>query len=560
MRHIPSLMCATCMETNVLPLSESQSEVSITFHGGHGTAAHSTEAAERPRRVLVCLDAPVDKSFQPVQARVEQHSHSMAEIKFTLQQGTTGMCWWRHPASVPTSYSLVVECNQEDYTPSSLASKTHRCMFVSRLIFRCLCVRAGTSPAQEPATANMEALSALHCRTCGTKLTKEACFSRVLALPSPFWHEMADMWICHDDFRCLSPISKLGASDLRARPGSCLYGDHELLIHAEDFTCGSIEWDGARSDSLWGMIRCSRCQGPLGVALIENEKSAVNQGTKSQERGTVPKTKSRAHTRRKMAMDMPSTSLSEAWLSGSSSPSTTVVPGADALTGHGSSSEEPLKVVLPDGTSVAWKDLAKAMDDVQCTGEQQESEVEVPDAPTSDVKIYKHWASSCADTGSCHDIFAAHTLLRRCSNDMLQTSAAHANFRFLVRASDAALAPQILVSLMGWCGGVCGSSLGMIDDDTMKHVIPRTGACKDEVIYDKQARVVICMYAVWADDKEMSRALLKRWQENSPNDVEHLDMLGEECLAVSEALRRSTMILPPNQRLINGLAMGFLPI
>jgi hypothetical protein len=186
--------------------------------------------------------------------------------------------------------------------------------------------------------------------------------------------------------------------------------------------------------------------------------------------------------------------------------------------------------------------------------------VEVPDAPTSDVKIYKHWASSCADTGSCDDVFAAHTLLRRCSNDMLQTSAAHANFKFLLRASDAALAPQILVSLMGWCGGVCGSSLGMIDDDSIKHVTSRAGESNDEVVYDKQARVVICMYAVWGDDKEMSRALLQRWQENSPNDVEHLDMLGEECVAVAEALRRSTMILPPNQRLINGLAMGFLPV
>jgi hypothetical protein len=415
----------------------------------------------------------------------------------------------------------------------------------------------------------MDGVSALHCRTCGAKLTKEACFSRVLPLPSPFWHEMADMWICHDDFRCLSPIGKLGASDLRARRGHCLHGEHELLVHADDLVPGSIEWGAARPDSLWGMVRCSRCQGPLGVALIGDEKKTPMEKRPRQEGGFAartaapPKARGKAHTKRSMlASSAPMHAATSQWLADTPS---SVVPGADLLTADGAAAREPepLKVVLPDGSSMPWKDLADAMDDTQGAAEQQQHEdslTHIPSLPNSDVKVFKYWASSCSDPGSAQDALAAHTLLRRCTHDMLQISGAHANFKFLLRASDAGLAPQVLVSLMGWGGSVCGSDLSMIDDSSVRQAALPSAGTPGEAVFDKQIRVATCMYAICADNEELSCALLNRWREGSPNNVDHIDMLEEECEAIARALRCSTMLLPPSQRLINGLAMGFLPV
>ena len=46
-----------------------------------------------------------------------------------------------------------------------------------------------------------DALRAVHCGTCGAQLVRNGCFRRVLPLPSPFWHEFAELSICHEDFR-----------------------------------------------------------------------------------------------------------------------------------------------------------------------------------------------------------------------------------------------------------------------------------------------------------------------------------------------------------------------
>lgn len=46
-----------------------------------------------------------------------------------------------------------------------------------------------------------EMLQAVHCGTCGAALVRTGGFRRVLPLPSPFWHEFAELSICHEDFR-----------------------------------------------------------------------------------------------------------------------------------------------------------------------------------------------------------------------------------------------------------------------------------------------------------------------------------------------------------------------
>jgi hypothetical protein len=56
-----------------------------------------------------------------------------------------------------------------------------------------------------PEGTERDALRAVHCGTCGAPLVRDGGFRRVLPLPSPFWHEFAELSICHEDFRPARP-------------------------------------------------------------------------------------------------------------------------------------------------------------------------------------------------------------------------------------------------------------------------------------------------------------------------------------------------------------------
>ena len=47
------------------------------------------------------------------------------------------------------------------------------------------------------------------CRACSATLLKEGALRRRLPLPSPFWHELADMWVCHDDYKHRSKVANM---------------------------------------------------------------------------------------------------------------------------------------------------------------------------------------------------------------------------------------------------------------------------------------------------------------------------------------------------------------
>ena len=148
-------------------------------------------------------------------------------------------------------------------------------------------------------------LRRLHCGTCSALLVAEGTLRRVLPLPSPFWHELADMWICHDDFKCNSDMAKKTPAHLRPRPGDCLQAEHHLMMHAKDFVPGSITWairdedcgglsraascvSSASSASaasfsplsrarFWEEVICARCENTLGEALASGSSSRENQ-------------------------------------------------------------------------------------------------------------------------------------------------------------------------------------------------------------------------------------------------------------------------------------------
>ena len=79
-------------------------------------------------------------------------------------------------------------------------------------------------------------------------------FSRVRALPSENWHEIADQMFCHpheddvpDTCRLLSPGS-----------GDCFVGERHLVLREED-----MSWRGAVRGSR-GTVTCTRCHVVLG--------------------------------------------------------------------------------------------------------------------------------------------------------------------------------------------------------------------------------------------------------------------------------------------------------
>ncbi|KAJ1492877.1 HECT-like ubiquitin-conjugating enzyme-binding-domain-containing protein, partial [Baffinella frigidus] len=125
--------------------------------------------------------------------------------------------------------------------------------------------------------AKMKGLNEVLCDTCGAGLIPPGSFKRILPLPSPFWHEVAEMWMCHEDFACASPMSKITPADLRPRVGDCLYNQHTMMMHGADSVPGALKWAPAQPSpggmglpgGLWRGVCCARCESRLGEGIVE---------------------------------------------------------------------------------------------------------------------------------------------------------------------------------------------------------------------------------------------------------------------------------------------------
>lgn len=72
-------------------------------------------------------------------------------------------------------------------------------------------------------------------------------------------------------------------------------------------------------------------------------------------------------------------------------------------------------------------------------------------------------------------------------------------------------------------------------------------------------QVVQCIYCNFSEEPDTAHRLYARWTEQSENVVEAVDFSAEEEEALIMFLRQSTALLMPQQRLLNGLPVGFLP-
>jgi hypothetical protein len=72
-------------------------------------------------------------------------------------------------------------------------------------------------------------------------------------------------------------------------------------------------------------------------------------------------------------------------------------------------------------------------------------------------------------------------------------------------------------------------------------------------------QVVQCLYCSFSEEPDTALRLYQRWTQHSENNVEAVDCSAEEEEELTMFLQQSTALLMPQQRLLNGLPVGFLP-
>lgn len=98
---------------------------------------------------------------------------------------------------------------------------------------------------------------------------RQGAIEKVQLLPSQFWVDFSDYWVCHPDEKHVVPIE--GA--LKARAGRCLVGEAHYLVHTSNVCAGALRHQGdAHNDDstdsttpLAGIrLYCRRCEAPTG--------------------------------------------------------------------------------------------------------------------------------------------------------------------------------------------------------------------------------------------------------------------------------------------------------
>ncbi|KAI8055034.1 HECT-like ubiquitin-conjugating enzyme-binding-domain-containing protein [Syncephalis plumigaleata] len=163
-----------------------------------------------------------------------------------------------------------------------------------------------TSSATElsliPASAYLNAIELL-CHECNECIvtTNDEGFARVLDMPSTYWRELADLWICHrEEYKIVPEAEAL----LKPRIRQLLVSTSHLFVHPDQLRMDQLQVDkasygkGIKEDkeeedckmdlkkalviavgvkiqdgnatSWWLPISCRACKAPLGIARLDN--------------------------------------------------------------------------------------------------------------------------------------------------------------------------------------------------------------------------------------------------------------------------------------------------
>jgi len=97
---------------------------------------------------------------------------------------------------------------------------------------------------------------AIRCRFCGASLTSPDSIDRVVLLPSPYWIELSDYWVCHPDETHVVALEE----DIKATASVVLVGEESILLHNSDLVEGRVVDSGLGGNR----VDCARCLYPLG--------------------------------------------------------------------------------------------------------------------------------------------------------------------------------------------------------------------------------------------------------------------------------------------------------
>eukprot|EP01111_Echinosteliopsis_oligospora_P016101 TRINITY_DN6570_c2_g1_i2.p1 TRINITY_DN6570_c2_g1~~TRINITY_DN6570_c2_g1_i2.p1 ORF type:complete len:345 (+),score=65.66 TRINITY_DN6570_c2_g1_i2:45-1079(+) len=113
-------------------------------------------------------------------------------------------------------------------------------------------------------------------------VNKTKGIAKVLSLPSTYWVELADMWICGC---CNNKFLQFPLEEIQARKTICYVGDTFILLHCDDIrddsiqrsslSCGAYgQVSGCETKSDWLPISCANCQEEIGLLeAVESDQS-----------------------------------------------------------------------------------------------------------------------------------------------------------------------------------------------------------------------------------------------------------------------------------------------
>jgi hypothetical protein len=139
-------------------------------------------------------------------------------------------------------------------------------------------------------------IHSLYCKNCSSCLVSKD-FTRILSLPSPYWLEFADLWICtcthgapsedhdHSHKSSKDKFKQFPLSEIQAKEKVCFIGNNFVMLHKNDLNANTfaIRKD-AQGNSILKLpsvespnynvsfsIECTGCNKPLGYLEPQNE-------------------------------------------------------------------------------------------------------------------------------------------------------------------------------------------------------------------------------------------------------------------------------------------------
>jgi len=134
-----------------------------------------------------------------------------------------------------------------------------------------------SSTKEELITPNQ--LRQIFCKFCGVAIVgtlkqQSIPFQKVLSMPSPYWLELSDLWICGCSNNSFQQF-ELG--EIKSIQNTCLVGETFLLVHKNDVHMDILQIKKDKlfhtttkkdHESLWAFVSCNRCLSTLGTCQV----------------------------------------------------------------------------------------------------------------------------------------------------------------------------------------------------------------------------------------------------------------------------------------------------